>query len=177
MEIEKQKNVRLKSSLEQNLKKLQNFRQIQFETEFEQQVVNLRKNFVKENFKKINKNNRLMQSALPNKYSNFLNKHENIEDDKSFKKMEQKIKNNLLNKFHISSASEARLNLLVSSQTVTVQDFRSADDKLKINERSKTFHDLPPIKKVTFMDNYEDDNDVTEKVNQENNDKVKINLN
>ena len=52
--------------------------------------------------------------------------------------------------------------------------FGQNNEKLKINKRSKTnVPQFTPIKKVTFLDNYEDASDVTEKVNHENNNTVK----
>ena len=79
VDIEMQKDIRIKSSLEQNLKKLQSFRQTQFETEYEQQVENLKKKLEKENlqknFKKLNKNNRLIINTLPDKFEININKN------------------------------------------------------------------------------------------------------
>jgi len=144
-EIEMQKDLRFKLSLEKNLRKLHNFRQTQFESEYEQQVGNLKKVIEKEslekNFKKLNKNNRLIFNPLPDK-------HVNIEDDQSFKLMKQNIRIQLLNKFNLNS--EPKSNGFHSRQTSTVQDFRKDEEKFKITERSKTFHDFPSPKKVTF---------------------------
>lgn len=168
IEIERQKDLRFKISLEQNLKKLQSFKQTQFESEYEQQIGNLKKVIEKESleksFKKLNKNNRLIFNPLPDK-------PENIENDQSFKLMKQRIRIQLLNKFNIS---EPKSNELQSRQTTTIQDFRTDEEKFKITERSKTFHDLPSIKKVTFPFLDKLDNKVGEE-NDEKNDLVTIN--
>ena len=77
------------------MKKLQSFKQTQFESEYEQQIGNLKKVIEKESleksFKKLNKNNRLIFNPLPDK-------PENIENDQSFKLMKQRIRIQLLNK-------------------------------------------------------------------------------
>jgi hypothetical protein len=175
VEIEKQKDVRFKLSLEKNLQKLQSFRQTQFESEYEQQVGKLKKAIEKENleksFRKINKNNRLLFNTLPNKYE------VNVEEDKSFKIMKQKIRLDLLSKFNLNAKEPlAKAIGLRSRQTSTLQDFRKDGEKFMLTERSRTFHDFPPIKKVTFpfLDKLDGE---MEDENKEKNDLVNIVIN
>ena len=144
VQLEKHKDIKFKTSLEAKLKRFQNFRKFQFETEFEQQVNNLKIKLEKEKksaspFKHIVKSNTVL-------FTGMSGTSDKIEEDQSFNMMKHRIKADLLDEFNLNGGLSGR-------ESKTLQDFRhSQNSDIKLKERSKTFHELPNSsrKKVTF---------------------------